>query len=316
MSNYIIKRILSSLLVILIVSVFVFSIVHLLPGDPVKLALGDEAKIEDIERIREEKNLNKPLPEQFFRWFIGLFRGDFGESILQGRTVAAMFKEKIPRTLAFGIPTFIIGVTLGILFGIISAVRRGKFIDQFITLLTTLGIGTPEFWIGILLLYLFTIRIHVFPMRGVTMPSESITGYLRSIILPVICGSFHLIANVSRQTRSNMLEVVKQDYIRTARANGLGERTIIFGHALKNALIPVVTYVGMQVRGIIAGSVLIESIFSIAGIGSMMTDAINSRDYWVLQSCVLLISFFAVFSNLLVDILYGLIDPRIRESRR
>lgn len=312
MSNYIIRRTLAALLVILIVSVFVFSIIHLLPGDPVRMALGSEAPEEDVQRIRELKNLNKPAPEQYWLWIRGLFQGDFGDSLIQDRTVASMFVEKLPRTLSVGIPSFFIGIIVGILFGIISAVKRGKIIDQIITLFTTLGIGTPQFWIGMLLLYLFAIKLEWFPMLGIVLPWENFGGYIRSIILPVFCMCLHMVATVSRQTRSNMLEVVSQDYIRTARANGLGERRIIFGHALKNALIPVVTVAGMQVRGVIGGSVLVESVFSIARVGSMMTEAISNRDYWVLQSCVLLISIFAVFSNLVVDIIYGYIDPRIR----
>ena len=227
-----------------------------------------------------------------------------------------MLAERLPRTISLGLPAFLISVTIGILFGIISAVKRGSFIDQLITLMSTLGLGTPQFWIGMLLIYVFGMVLNIFPIRGLVLPSEDFGGYIRSMILPVFCMSLHMIASVSRQTRSNMLEVVKQDYIRTARANGLSEKKIIFGHALKNALIPVVTYIGMQTRGIIGGSVMIESLFSIAGIGGLMREAIDTREYWVLQSCVLLLSFVAVFSNLIVDIVYGYIDPRIRESRR
>lgn len=315
MTNYIIKRTLAALLVIFIVSVFVFSIIHLLPGDPVRIALGSEAPEEDVQRIREAKNLNLPAPQQYLLWITGLFKGDFGDSLIQDRSVRQMFAERLPRTFAIGIPSFVIGIIIGILFGIVSAVRRGKFIDQLITLLTTLGIGTPQFWIGMLFLYLFSVKLGWFPMRNIVLPSENFLEYVKSATMPVFCSCLHMIATVSRQTRSNMLEVVSQDYIRTARANGIKESKIIYGHALKNALIPVVTVIGMQMRGIIGGSVLIENVFSIAGVGTMMTDAINNRDYWVLQSCVLLISIFAVFSNLLVDIIYGYIDPRIREAR-
>lgn len=316
MSSYIIRRVLASLLVIFLVSIFVFSIIHLLPGDPIRLALGDEASEEDVQRIREERHLNDPLPEQYWKWITGLFKGDFGYSLLQNRPVSTMLAERLPRTISLGLPAFLISVTVGILFGIIAAVKRGSFIDQLITLLATLGLGTPQFWIGMLLIYIFGMVLNVFPIRGLVLPSENFGEYLRSAALPVFCMSLHMIASVSRQTRSNMLEVIKQDYIRTARANGLSEKKIIFGHALKNALIPVVTYIGMQTRGIIGGSVMIESLFSIAGIGGLMREAIDTREYWVLQSCVLLLSFVAVFSNLIVDIVYGYIDPRIRESRR
>ncbi|MBO4717893.1 MAG: ABC transporter permease [Spirochaetales bacterium] len=315
MASYIIRRVLAALLVILVVSIFVFSIIHLLPGDPVILALGLEADIQDIERLREEKNLNDPLPTQYIKWVGGIFHGDFGDSLIEFRPVTQIFKDRLPRTLAIGIPAFIIGVLIGVLFGIISAVKRGKFIDQLITLLTTLGIGTPQFWLGMILMYVFAFKLKIFPMRNIILPSVSFPGYLRSAFLPVFCSCIHMIGSCSRQTRSNMLEVISQDYIRTARANGLSEKRVIYKHALKNALIPVVTVVGMNLRSIVAGSVLIENIFTITGLGTTMTGAINNRDYWVLQSCVLLISFFAVFSNLLVDIIYGYIDPRIREAR-
>lgn len=315
MTSYIIKRVLAAILVIFIVSIFVFSIIHLLPGDPVVMALGLETPQEDIDRIREEKHLNDPLPQQYFTWVTEMFQGNFGESLIEFRPVTEIFRDRLPRTLAIGIPAFIIGVLLGVLIGIISAVRRGKFIDQFLTLLTTLGIGTPQFWIGMILLYIFAIKLRWFPMRNIVMPSESIVGYLRSAFLPILCSSIQMIGSVSRQTRSNMLEVISQDYIRTARANGIAEKKVIYMHALKNALIPVVTVVGMNLRNIIAGAVLIENIFSITGIGTTMTNAINNRDYWVLQGCVLLVSFIAVFGNLIVDILYGYIDPRIREAR-
>ena len=315
MTSYIIRRVLAALLVIVVVSVFVFSIIHLLPGDPVILALGLEADIQDIERLREEKNLNDPLPTQYIKWVSGMFHGDLGDSLIEFRPVTQIFRDRLPRTLAIGIPAFVIGVLIGILFGIISAVKRGKFIDQFITLLTTLGIGTPQFWLGMILLYVFSFKLRVFPMRNIVLPSVNFAQYLRSAFLPIFCSCIHMIGSCSRQTRSNMLEVISQDYIRTARANGLPEKRVIYKHALKNALIPVVTVIGMNLRSIVAGSVLIENIFTITGLGTTMTGAINNRDYWVLQSCVLLISFFAVFSNLLVDIIYGYIDPRIREAR-
>lgn len=315
MVNYIIKRTIGAVLVVILVSFFVFSVVQLLPGDPVRIALGTEAPEADIQRIRAEKNLDRPAPEQYVLWVNGLLHGDFGDSLIQDRTVLSMFKERLPRTLCIGIPSFLIAIVLGVICGIICVIKRGKFSDTIVTLFTTLSVGTPQFWIGILLIYIFSVRLKLLPMRGVVLPSESITGYLKSIILPVFCAFLHMFATVSRQTRSNMLEVVNQDYIRTARANGISEGKIIFGHALKNALIPVVTVIGMQIRNIIGGSVLVETVFSVAGIGTMMTEAISNRDYWVLQSCVLLISLFTVFCNLAVDIVYGYIDPRIREAR-
>jgi peptide/nickel transport system permease protein len=316
MINFIIRRVLIALLVVFLVSVFVFSIMHILPGEPVRLAMGYEAAEEDVQRVREELNLTKPLVEQYFLWIKGLFQGDFGISIVFHRTVAELLKERLPRTVTIGIPAMIIAVIVGVGFGIISALRRGKWLDQVITLIATLGVGTPQFWLGIVGIYIFAIGLKILPMQGYTAPTEDFPMYLKKAVMPIFCMCIVMLASLARQTRSNMLEVINQDYIRTARANGIPEHKVIFRHALKNALIPVITIIGMQVRVIVGGSLLVEQVFSIAGIGTMMTHAISNRDYFVVQSCVLVISLFTVASNLIVDIIYGVIDPRIRESWR
>ena len=316
MINFIIKRISIALLIVFLVSVFVFSIMHLLPGDPVRLAMGYEAAEEDVQRVREELNLTKPLVDQYFLWIFGLFKGDFGLSIVFDRPVADLLSERLPRTVSLGIPAMIIAVIVGVGFGIISALKRGKWIDQVITLIATLGIGTPQFWVGIVGIYIFAIGLKLLPMQGYTAPSKDFPLFLKKAIMPVFCMCIVMLASLARQTRSNMLEVINQDYIRTARANGIPMHKIILRHALKNALIPVITIIGMQVRVVIGGSLLVEQVFSIAGIGTMLTHAISNRDYFVVQSCVLIISLFTVVANLIVDILYGVIDPRIRISRR
>ncbi|MGD8457571.1 MAG: ABC transporter permease [Anaerolineales bacterium] len=316
MVNFIIKRILIALLVVFLVSVFVFSVMHLLPGDPVRLAMGYEAAESDVQRVREELNLTRPLGEQYFLWIIGLFKGDFGLSIVFDRPVADLLHERLPRTVSLGIPAMIIAVIVGVGFGIISALERGKWIDQVITLIATLGVGTPQFWIGIVGIYIFAIGLKLLPMQGFTAPSQDFPLYLKKAVMPVFCMCIVMLASLARQTRSNMLEVINQDYIRTARANGIPMYKIIFKHALKNALIPVITIIGMQLRVVIGGSLLVEQVFSIAGIGTMLTHAISNRDYFVVQSCVLIISLFTVAANMIVDILYGVIDPRIRMARR
>ena len=316
MIDYIIRRLLISILVVFIVSVFVFTVMHMLPGEPVRLAMGYEAAEEDVQRVREELNLTKPLLTQYYLWIKGLFQGDFGISIVYQRTVAELLKERLPRTITLGIPAIIIAVIVGVVFGIISAIRRGKWLDQVITLISTLGIGTPRFWLGIVLIYIFAVGLKLLPMQGYTSPTEDFSMFLKKAIMPVFCMCIVMLASIARQTRSNMLEVLNQDYIRTARANGIPERQIIFKHALKNALIPVITIIGMQARVVVGGSLLVEQVFSIAGIGTMMVLAIGNRDYFVIQSCVLIISLFTVVSNLIVDILYGFIDPRIRYAGR
>ena len=316
MGKFIIKRVLISIVVVFLVSVFAFSLMHILPGDPARLSLGEEASQEDVDALREELNLNKPVLEQYFIWISGIFRGDFGQSIQYHRPVLDIMQERLPRTVAIGLPTLVISTIIGIAFGIISAIRRGKFIDQVITFLATIGMGTPVFWIGILGIYLFAMRLGILPIQGFTSPTEDFAKYVHQAILPVFCLSTHQVASVSRQTRTNMLDVINQDYIRTAKANGIRPSSIVFKHALRNALIPIVTVIAMQVRMVIGGSLIVEQVFNIAGIGQLLQTAVGNRDYLIVQGAVLAISLVTVGCNLLVDILYGVVDPRIRKTQR
>ncbi len=316
MASYIIKRILISLLVVFLVSLFAFSLMHFLPGDPARLALGFEASEDDVQALREEMNLDKPIPEQYFLWIKNLIKGDLGDSIIYKRPVAELIKERLPRTVNIGVFSLLVGVPIGILVGVLCAVKRGKVIDQILTFLMTVLMGIPVFWLGMILILVFAIGLGVFPIQGYVAPSKDFGQYLWHAILPVICMAGGMSARLSRQTRTNMLDSINQDYIRTARANGLSEGSVTYKHALKNALIPVISVVGLQVRVVIGGSLLVEQIFNIAGIGTLLTTALNNRDYMIVQNCTLLISLFTVFANLIVDIAYGLVDPRIRLSRR
>ncbi len=316
MVSYIVKRLLISLLVVFIVSIFAFSLMQIMPGDPARLALGFEASEEDVQALREEMNLDKPILVQYTLWLQNMFKGDFGESVIYKRPVADIIAERLPRTVSIGICALVISVPLGIFVGIVSAVRRGKILDQILTFFTTVTLGMPVFWTGILSILFFSVWLKILPIQGYTSPSEDLAGFVRQAILPVSCMALGMIAGVARQTRTNMLDSVNQDYIRTARANGLGEASVVYKHALKNTMIPIVTIVGMQVRIVIGGSLLVEALFNIAGIGQLLTSAINNRDYLIVQCCTLLISLFTVGVNLLVDILYGLVDPRIRLARR
>lgn len=316
MGKFIIKRVLISIIVVFLVSVFAFSLMHILPGEPARLTLGEEASQEDVDALRKELNLDKPVLEQYFIWIGGVFRGDFGRSIQYHRPVLDIMLERLPRTVAIGLPTLVISVIVGLAFGIISAVRRGKVIDQIITFLATIGMGTPVFWLGILGIYLFSMKLGILPIQGFTSPTEDFAKYVHQAILPVFCLSTHQVASISRQTRTNMLDVINQDYIRTARANGIKTSSIIFKHALRNALIPIVTVIAMQVRVVIGGSLIVEQVFNIAGIGQLLQTAVGNRDYLIVQGAVLVISLVTVGCNLLVDILYGVVDPRIRKTQR
>lgn len=312
MIKFIVKRILISLLIVFLVSIFAFSLMHILPGDPARLVLGEDATAEMLAELRSEWNLDKPLVQQYLIWIKNLFKGDFGRSILYNRPVIVIIKERLPRTMAIGIPALIISVVFGILFGIICAVKRGKAADKILTLFTTLGVGTPTFWVGILGILFFAIKLKVLPIQGFTSPRVNFAKYVRQAIMPVFCLSWGMIASIARQTRSNMLEVINQDYIRTAKANGLHKGRIIFKLALRNALIPVITIAALQVRVVVGGSLLVEQVFNIAGIGQLLKEAVSNRDYLIVQTCVLMISLVTVGCNLIVDILYGVIDPKTR----
>lgn len=316
MTTYIIRRILISLLVVFLVSVFSFSLLQIMPGDPARLALGYEASEEDVQTLREQMNLDKPILVQYGLWVKNLFNGDLGDSVIYKRPVADMIAERLPRTVNIGICALIVGIPLGILFGILCAVKRGKVVDQIITFLMTVFMGMPVFWMGILGILIFSIWLRVLPIQGYTPPTKDFGDFIYHAILPVMCMSLGMSAGLSRQTRTNILDSITQDYIRTARANGLSEGSVVYKHALKNALIPVITIVGMQVRIVVGGSMLVEQLFNIPGLGTLLTTALNNRDYLIVQNCTLLISLFTVAANLLVDIAYGFVDPRIRLTRR
>ena len=316
MGKFILKRLAMSILIIFLISVFASSLMHILPGDPVRIALGESATEETIQEYRARYNLDKPFLEQYVLWVQGILKGDFGESILYGEDVTELIRTKVPVTMAIGIPVVLISTVLGVLFGVITAVKRGSWLDQLITFIANVGIGVPQFWIAILCIFIFGLRLNVLPIQGYTSPSEDFGQYVRMAVLPVSCLAFGFIATITRQTRSNLLEVINQDYVRTARANGISERSVIFRHALKNALIPVITIVGLQVRIIVGGSVVIEQIFNIPGIGALLIRAITERDYFIVQACVLVMSLMTVVCNLIVDLLYGVVDPRVRKSWR
>lgn len=314
MGKFILRRLEISVIIVFLVSLFAFSLMHILPGDPARLALGEEASEEDVQALREELNLDKPLIMQYLLWIKGIFSGDMGYSIMYDRPVSEMLREKLPRTVSLGIPSLIISSVIGIVFGVLSAVKRGKVVDQVITFFSTMGAGTPVFWIGIILMYLFGVKLRILPISGWVSPSVNFGKFIRHAIMPVFCLSLQLTASISRQTRSNMLEVINQDYIRTCRANGIKERSVVFRHALRNTLIPIITIIALQIRRVIGGSLMVEQVFNIPGIGLMVKQGIMNRDYLVVQSSVLIISLVTTVCNVFVDILYGFVNPQIRKS--
>ncbi len=301
----------------ILATIIIFCVMRLLPGDPIVLFVSQDeytrtTSQEDIDALRKKFGLDKSLPMQYLNWIGGVVKGDFGESIFFGTTVMEEIGAALPVTFNLGVITFILANLIGIPAGVICAVRRGKWVDTVLTVLANLGITAPIFWLGILLIYFFGLYLGWLPIQGYTSPFEDLSLNVQKLIMPIICLVLFPLAGTTRQTRSAMLEIIRQDYIRTAWAKGLTERTIIIRHAVRNGIIPVVTLAGMGIPMILGGQVLIETVFNIPGMGRLAVNALFSQDYAVTQGVVLIMSTVIVLSNLLVDISYGWIDPRVR----
>jgi peptide/nickel transport system permease protein len=319
MTSFIVRRLIQALIVLILVTLIVFFVMRLMPGDPILIYIASANDIanmnpEQIQVLRAEFGLDKPIMVQYFNWFKNLTHLDFGKSIYWNVPVTKLLRERVPVTLYLGAIAMIIGMTLGLLAGIGAAIRRGKVFDKVVLPLTYLGICIPVFWLGILMIYLFGLNLRWLPMAGFTSPLDNFTLSVRQTIMPVICMSVFGLAANARQMRSSMLEVVRQDYIRTAWAKGLTERVIILKHAMKNSLIPVITLMGMSLGHIFGGSVLVEQIFAIPGMGRLSVQAISGHDYIVVQGVTFCTALIILLANLLVDISYGFLDPRIRYS--
>jgi peptide/nickel transport system permease protein len=267
---------------------------------------------EEVDVIRHDLGLDRPLIVQYFDWLGHVVTGDFGNSIIHRGKVADDIKRRLPITLHLGGLAFIISIIIGIPMGVIAAVRRGTWMDSVLTSLGNLGITIPVFWLGILLIYAFGLKLDLLPVFGYTSPFKDLVLNTKQIILPIFCLAVPPIASAVRLTRSSMLEVMRQDYVRTAWSKGLKERAVIMRHALKNGLIPVVTLKGISLATIVGGSVLVETVFSIPGMGRLAVEGLFSQDYTVVQAVILVTSFVVLAINLLVDLSYGWLDPRVR----
>jgi peptide/nickel transport system permease protein len=306
------RRLLATAPLLLLVSVVVFSFVHVLPGDPAVLFLGEEADPATLARFRTRLGLDRPLPVQYADWLGGALRGDLGRSLRTNQPVTEAILERLPVTLELLAAALAVSLAIAIPFGIVSAVRRNSGVDVASTVFALWGFSLPNFWLGIILIYVFGLLLRWFPSSGFVPLAESVTGNLRSLALPAVTLGTALAALVTRQLRSGMLEVLSQDYVRTAWAKGLDGRRVIGKHALKNALIPVVTVVGLQVGALLGNTIVTESLFALPGVGRLMIDAIFSRDFFVVQGVILFLAVGYVLSNLVVDVLYSYLDPRIR----
>lgn len=298
------------------VSLAIFFMMRLLPGDPILILVSMEQASqytqEEIDDLVHTHGFDKPLLVQYGDWMSNVLQGDLGDSIIGHFDVADEIVKRIPITAHLGVLAFVISIIIGIPVGVVCAARRGSWMDTVLTLLANGGICVPIFWLGIILIWLFALYLGVLPTYGYTSPIKDFWLSTRQSVMPVFCLAIYPIASAARQTRSSMLEVLGQDYIRTASAKGLKERVIIMRHALKNGIIPVVTLQGMMLSHILGGSVLVETVFNIPGMGRLAVEGIQSLDYAVVQGIILVMAVAVVGTNIIVDLLYGWLDPRIR----
>jgi peptide/nickel transport system permease protein len=312
MYAYIIRRVLAVVPVMFVVAIVVFLLLHLTPGDPAAIIAGDYAKPEDIARIRARLGLDQPLLVQFGTWLGHILTGDLGESIFSNLPVAHLIGQRLEPTIVLAVATIIVSCLTAVPMGVIAAWRAGALIDRAIMMFAVLGFSVPVFVIGYVLVYGLSLKAGWFPVQGYKPPSEGFLPFIRSITLPTVALSVFYVALIARITRASVLEVLNEDYIRTARAKGLDETTVMMRHALKNAAVPVVTIIGIGIALLIGGVVVTESVFNIPGLGRLTLDAILHRDYPIIQGMILVLSGAYVVVNLLIDISYTLLDPRIR----
>ena len=312
MFAYICRRVLATIPVMAVVALFVFSLLYIAPGDPAAIIAGDQASPADVERIRASLGLDRPFLIRFGSWVWDILHGDLGTSIFTNLPVTHMIAQRIQPTLSLMVITLVISLTFAIPLGVVAAWKQGSWIDRLSMVLSTLGFSVPVFVVGYVLAYVFALSLDWVPVQGYTPIDQGLWKWFQNLILHAIALGLIYMALIARITRATMLEVLSQDYVRTARAKGVDQKGILFIHALKNAAVPIVTIVGIGFASLIGGAVVTESVFAIPGLGRLTVDAILRRDYPVIQGVVLMFSFIYVLVNLGVDLLYTLFDPRIR----
>ncbi|HEV3102471.1 MAG TPA: ABC transporter permease [Candidatus Dormibacteraeota bacterium] len=312
MLSYILRRLAATIPVMFIVAIFVFLMLRLTPGDPAAIIAGDNANADQVALIRSRLGLDQPILSQFLIWLGNILRGDFGESFFFKKTVAELILGRLEPTLALSLCTITIAVVVAVPLGVLAAYKQGTWIDSIVMGFSVLGFSVPVFVIGYLLIYIFAIKLNWLPVQGYQPISAGFGGFLQRLILPSVTLSVIYIALIARMTRASVLEVLGEDYIRTARAKGQVEVKVLFGHALKNAAVPIITVIGLGIALLIGGVVVTESVFTIPGLGRLTVDAVLARDYPTIQAVILLFSFVYVLINLAVDLVYTLFDPRIR----
>ena len=312
MRGYIARRLLATIPVVTVVAIFVFLLLRLSGGDPAAVIAGDSATTQQVQEIRLKLGLERPIVEQFVIWVGRILRGDFGESYFFKKTVAELIRDRLEPTVALAICTLVLAVAMAVPLGVVAAVRRGTWIDRTVMGFSVLGFSVPVFVIGYAFIYLFAIELGWLPVQGYQRLAEGFWGFLERLILPSVTLAVIYVALIARITRASVLEVLGADHVRTARAKGLGSASVLLRHVLRNAAVPIVTVIGLGVALLIGGVVVTESVYGIPGLGRLTVDAVLARDYPTIQAVVLLFSVVYVIINLVVDLTYTLLDPRIR----
>jgi len=312
MKNYILKRLLLLIPIIFIVAVIAFFITNLMPGDPVRVILGNMASEAEVARLEKSLGFDQPLIIRFFRWLANIIRGDFGESLYLNAPVSEVLLQRLRPTFLIAILAEILGITAGLLLGILAAVKHREILDQFSITISLLGISIPSFWLALMLMFVFSVRLGWFPVSGYEPFAEVGLETFRYLVLPAVTLAFMQAGLIARMTRSAMLDTLKQDYIRTARSKGLSAKIVIFKHALKNSMLPVITVIGHNFAVLLGGTWIVETIFVIPGTGFMAINAIMRRDIPVIQASIIFVAVIYVILNLFVDLSYAFINPKIR----
>ena len=312
MLGYLLRRVLAAFPVMGVVALFVFLLLRLTPGDPAAVLAGDNATPEQLDRIRASLGLNEPLYVQFFTWINKLLHGDLGVSLISNVPVLNMISQRIEPSISLAVATIVLSVVVAVPLGVLAAWKQGTWIDRFVMALSVLGFSVPVFVIGYILIQIFAIDLRWLPVQGFKSLSSGFGPFFERLVLPTLALSFIYVALIARMTRASMLDVLGEDYVRTARAKGIGEIAVLFRHALRNAAVPVITVIGTGFALLISGVVVTESVFNIPGIGRLTVDAVLARDYPVIQAMILLTSLLYVTINLLIDVAYTILDPRIR----
>ncbi|MBA2441150.1 MAG: ABC transporter permease [Rubrobacter sp.] len=309
---YLVRRLLLTIPILLIVSVMVFSMINMIPGDPATVILGQEAPEEAREAMREELGLNDPIVVQYASWLGDTVRGDLGDSLVDGAPVLSLILQRIPPTFQLALGAFMISLLISVTVGILSASRRGTWVDYLGTVFALGGVSIPHFWLGMMFIVVFAVGLGWFPASGYVPFFQDPVANLYAMVLPVIATGLRQSGELTRMLRSSLLEELGSDYVRTAFSKGLSRRFVVIRHAVRNALIPFVTASGLQVAGLLGGLVVTETVFQIPGLGRLVVESILSRDYTTVQGSILVIALTVILVNLLVDILYALVDPRTR----